>query len=452
MYRLLILLILFACKSGTQTGSENQTDAHSLNRDSLADAMEMWMLKACVDPWYPQIIDSTYGGYLSDFNYKWELDGRQNKMIVTQARHIWTASVLAEQYPDNTLYPQVAEHGFQFLRDKMWDAENGGFYQLVNRQGDPLGEDSQNGIIKTAYGNSFGMYGLAAYYRISKKEEVLDLAKKTFQWLEEHSHDPETGGYFQFLGEDGTPMKEGHTNPAKDQNSSIHLLEALTELYMVWPDDLLKERVREMLHLVRDTITNEKASLTLFLDKDWNPATNRDSSEEYIRQHIHEDHVSFGHDIETAYLLMEASHVIHAEDDAMTRMKAKKMVDHTIEYGWDDDNGGIYDGGYYFRDKPGMSIVLHEKAWWAQVEAMNTLLIMTDLYPDDPIDYEQYFLEMWEYTRDNLIDKEYPGIFVKGLDQSPDARKANKAGIWKGNYHNVRSFLNCIKRLRGLSE
>ena len=95
-----------------------------------------------------------------------------------------------------------------------------------------------------------------------------------------------------------------------------------------------------------------------------------------------------------------------------------------------------------------MTIVLHEKAWWAQVEAMNTLLIMSDLYPDDSLNYSQYFLEMWEYTKDNLIDKEYPGIYVKGLDQTPDAKMAAKAGIWKGNYHNLRSFLNCIKRLR----
>ena len=95
-----------------------------------------------------------------------------------------------------------------------------------------------------------------------------------------------------------------------------------------------------------------------------------------------------------------------------------------------------------------MTIVLNRKAWWAQVEAMNTLLIMADLYPDDALDYQAYFLKMWDYTQTNLIDKEYPGIFVGGLDQDPKARTAAKGGIWKGNYHNVRSFLNCIKRLR----
>ncbi|MCB0687771.1 MAG: AGE family epimerase/isomerase, partial [Saprospiraceae bacterium] len=212
MNRLLFFILLLACKSGTQpTDASMEAVQPHLNRDSLATAMEVEMQKACIDPWYPRIVDSVYGGFLSDFNYKWELDGRQNKMIVTQARHVWTASTLAESYPDNKLYPQIAEHGFQFLRDKMWDAKNGGFYQLVDREGNPTGVDPKYGQVKTAYGNSFGMYGLAAYYRLSKKEEVLDLAKKTFQWLEEHSHDPVKGGYFQFLLEDGTALKEGHT-------------------------------------------------------------------------------------------------------------------------------------------------------------------------------------------------------------------------------------------------
>ena len=449
MIRLLILLLLFACKSNSESTTALSDNPLRFDRDSLASEMEMWMKKACIDPWYPACIDAAYGGFFSDFNYKWELDGNQNKMIVTQSRHVWTASILFEHYPDEDLYHEVARHGFEFLKDKMWDSKHGGFYQLVSREGEPIRDDEEYGLIKTAYGNAFGIYGLAAYYRVSEDDRALDLAKRAFAWLESNSHDPVAKGYFQFLLEDGTPLTEGHTNPAKDQNSSIHLLEALSELYIVWPDSLLKERVQEMLELIRDTITTDIGSLTLFSDKNWNPASYQDSSEAVIRRHIHTDHISFGHDIETAYLLMEASHIIHDAHDATTRAKAKVMVDHTIEAGWDSENGGIYDGGYYFKNKPGMTIVLHHKAWWAQVEAMNTLLIMTDLYPDDPLNYSSYFLKMWHYTQENLIDKEYPGIFVGGLDQDPKARTAAKGGIWKGNYHNVRSLLNCIKRLRG---
>ena len=68
----------------------------------------------------------------------------------------------------------------------MWDKEYGGFHNLVSKTGEPI---AKKGEEKTAYGNAFGLYGLAAYARASQNEEALELAKKTFYWLEEHSHD-----------------------------------------------------------------------------------------------------------------------------------------------------------------------------------------------------------------------------------------------------------------------
>jgi mannobiose 2-epimerase len=58
----------------------------------------------------------------------------------------------------------------------------------------------------------------------------------------------------------------------KDQNSSIHLLEAFTELYEVWPDELVRSRLQEMLFLIRDIITTKKGYLVLFLKPDWTPS------------------------------------------------------------------------------------------------------------------------------------------------------------------------------------
>jgi mannobiose 2-epimerase len=121
----------------------------------------------------------------------------------------------------------------------------------------------------------------------------------------------------------------------KDQNSSIHLLEAFTELYQVWRDPLVAERLKEMLFLIRDTIVDDKGSLILFLHPDWTPVSFRDSSEEVILKHRNLDHVSFGHDVETAFLLLEASHVAGIDNDTATLRIAKKMVDHSIRNGWD---------------------------------------------------------------------------------------------------------------------
>src|SRR5690606_18141092 len=154
----------------------------------------------------------------------------------------------------------------------------------------------------------------------------------------------------------------------KDQNSSIHLLEAFTELYRVWPDPRVKARLMEMLHLIRDTITTEKGYLTLFLHPDWTPVSFRDSSHQTIEEHHNLDHVSFGHDVETAYLMLEASHVAGLHDDTLTLRIAKRMVDHALENGWDTVAGGFYDAGYYFADQKGITITRETKNWWTQAE------------------------------------------------------------------------------------
>ena len=164
------------------------------------------------------------------------------------------------------------------------------------------------------------------YYQLTHDTAALALAKKAFYWLEDHSHDSLHKGYFQHLQRDGTPIQRTSNTPAfaetgyKDQNSSIHLLEALTELYEVWKDPLVRERLQEMLFLIRDTIITPRGNLTLFFQWDWTPVSIQDSSRDYILHHHNLDYVSFGHDVETAYLMLEASQTLGFKNDTVTLM------------------------------------------------------------------------------------------------------------------------------------
>jgi mannobiose 2-epimerase len=415
----------------------------------LTDALN----KGILEVWYPRTIDSVSGGFLSDFDYKWEMKGSQNKMIVTQSRHVWTCSTIAEFYPERKDYfLKIARHGVQFLKEKMWDSENGGFFNLVDREGNVLKSGKAGQIIKEAYGNAFAIYGLAAFARASGDTAALSLAKKAFVWLDQHSYDPQYGGYFQFLETDGTPLKSGLNGvPPKDQNGSIHLLEAFTELYRIWPDPLVKERLLMMLTLIRDRITHPKGYLQLFLNEDLSPVSYRDSSEEIRKKNWHHDHISFGHDVETAYLMLEASEIAGIENDTITLRKAKRMVDHSIKNGWDKELGGFYEAGYYFKGQDTVTIIKDTKNWWAQAEGLNSLLLMSQLFPDDAHNYKSLFLNEWEYIDKYLIDHEHGDWYPNGIDKEPDEKLAMKAQIWKGNYHTSRALMNCLKRLQHTS-
>ncbi|RYF92452.1 MAG: hypothetical protein EOO00_07245, partial [Chitinophagaceae bacterium] len=264
-------------------------------------------------------------------------------------------------------------------------------------------------------------------------------------------------GYFQHLGRDGTPVVRLKTAPStsdigyKDQNSSIHLLEAFTELYSVWKDKLVRERLEEMLLLIRDRITTPKGYLSLFLQRDWTPVSFRDSSKTAILRHTKLDHVSFGHDVETAFLLLEASHALGKEKDTQTLIIAKRMVDHALLNGWDKRKGGFYDEGYYFKNQPGITIIKDTKNWWAQAEGLNALLLMADLFPHDRMHYFERFKQQWKYIQTYLIDHVHGDWYAEGLDKSPKVKTSLKGHIWKGNYHQFRALQNCLERLRSVS-
>ena len=398
-----------------------------------------------LNKWYPQAVDGEYGGFLSTFTYDFKPTGPQDKMIVTQARHVWTTAKAAERYPAVAHYKDNSRHGFLFLRDVMWDKQYGGFYNLVDRKGNVKGSGE-----KEAYGNAFGLYALSAYYHMSHDTAALSLAKKSFAWLEQHSHDPIRKGYFQNLRRDGTPIKRDASIPStattgyKDQNSSIHLLEAITELYAVWPDPLVRERLTEMLYLIRDVITTPNGNLTLFLQPDWKPVSFRDSSETVVLKHRNVDHVSFGHDVETAYLMLEASHALGLKNDTKTLEVGKRMVDQALANGFDKQVGGFYDQGYYFRDKPGMTIINDSKNWWSQAEGLNTLLLMANRYPNDPMHYLDQYKLLWQYCQKYLIDHQYGEWYEEGLDKDPERRTALKGHIWKAAYHTYRALSNCV--------
>ncbi|HEY1870142.1 MAG TPA: AGE family epimerase/isomerase, partial [Chitinophagaceae bacterium] len=307
-------------------------------------------------------------------------------------------------------------------------------------------------------GNAFAIYGLSACYECSHDTAALNLAKTAFIWMEKNSHDPVYKGYYQHLNRDGShvirtaDVKSTSDLGYKDQNSSIHILEALTELYKVWPDNLVRQRLQEMLELIRDKIVTSKGYLQLYFTYDWKPISYRDSADSIIKKNHYIDHVSFGHDVETAYLMQEASELLYSKADTRTLAVGKKMVDHALKNGWDNNAGGFYDEGYYFKNKPGITITYNTKNWWAQAEALNTLLMFSEMYPNDEMQYQQKFFKEWRYAQTYLIDHEHGDWYEEGLDNSPEYKTKLKAQIWKATYHVFRAFMNCINRIDSMKK
>jgi mannobiose 2-epimerase len=203
-----------------------------------------------------------------------------------------------------------------------------------------------------------------------------------------------------------------------------------------------------MFILIRDTFVHTDGYLRLYFQPDWTLVTSNPGEEESQPESWFLNHFTYGHDVETAYLLLETAHVLGRGDHEKTHAIAKKLVDHSLASGWDTLNGGFFDAGV--SGDGGIRIVNNHKSWWGQVEGMNALLLMHTLYPGDPHDYYDKFLKSWEHIDTYLIDKTYGGWYNNATDTYPDNVDQLKSHIWKTTYHNARGMLNCIRMLRSM--
>jgi len=413
---------------------------------SLADEVENHWRQEELPKWFPRCIDQEHGGFYPHFREDWSRGEVNDKTIVYQARMTWVSAQVALAYPEaREEYLGYTRHGLKLLADVLWDAEYGGFYWGLDENGKTT---ASFGDEKHAYGISFGLYGACAAYEATRDAEALDLAQRTFAWLEKHAHDSVHGGYYEALtrsgrviggsGPDFARPAPGRTTDQlgtlygfKSMNSHIHLLEALTSLYRIWPDALVEARLREVWVLVRDKIAVEPGCLNLFFTPDWRAVP---------------DHDSFGHDVETAFLLIEAAEALNQPEDARTLDVARSLVDHALAWGWDRERGGFYDKGAAFH-----AAWQREKIWWTQAEGLNALLLMHERFPTPDRRYFQAFLQQWDFIRKYQIDPRHGGWHESVSEEGIAEPGKPKATIWKAAYHNGRALMTVAARLRTLA-
>jgi mannobiose 2-epimerase len=403
----------------------------------LADQVEASLFRDDLNKWFPAAIDDKHGGFLENFRYDWSPGRAGVKSIVYQSRLTWLSAAAALRYPkDAERYRAITRHGVQALAGKMWDPIHGGFFWAVDDSGKPTGD---HGPEKHAYGNGFGIYSAAASFQATHDPAALELAKMAFAWLDQHAHDAEHGGYYEALTVEGRPNLTAEGRDAigtpygqKSMNTHIHLLEALTTLHEVWPDPTVTARLREVFDIILTKVYAEPGYQHMFFRPDWTPVPSPES---------------YGHDIETGYLLTEAAAALGMADDPAVLHTARNLVDHPLEVGFDHERGGFYDSGTVDgRD------LKTEKIWWVEAEGLNALRLMHERYGSQTPKYWDAFVKQWDFISRHQIDSEHGGWYpTVNADGNPQARRA-KSDAWTEGYHQGRAMLNVTERLRKLAE
>jgi len=373
--------------------------------------------------WEENTIDHKYGGFLGKINHENVVFDNAPKGVVLNARILWSFSS-AYLHSKNDTYLKIAERAFKYIVQYFWDQEFGGVYWTVDFKGEPLDTKKQ------IYALAFVIYGLTEYYQASGDKEAISFALKCYHDIENHSFDKENGGYLEALTRnwmeiDDLRLSNKDVNEKKTMNTHLHILEAYTNLYRVWPDKELKKVISSLLNVFIEHIIDPKTNhLILFLDENWTAKSKT---------------VSYGHDIEASWLLLEAAEVIQ-DEKLIERFKlvAVQMADAASK-------GIASNGALIYECEPAADHIIGEKHWWVQAEAMVGFFNAWQLTGEQK--YYNHFTGLWSFVDKYIIDHER-GEWVWGINEDYSIMDhEDKVGLWKCPYHNSRACLEILHRL-----
>jgi len=361
------------------------------------------------------------------------------KGLVQHGRMLWTFA-RAHRALGNPDYRLIAQHAREALMNWFWDSRHGGLFWMVDYRGQPMEID------KWVYGQAFGIYAMAECHLDSGDAACLQRAIDLYRLLESCCRDPQHGGYSEVCRRDWAPAPDRHVDPtplpvAKGMNTHLHLLEAYTNPLRAWDQaDLraspaiprrdgaeLRASLRALIELTLLRIINPATGqFSLYFDRQWQSLS---------------DVVSYGHDIEGSWLLVEAADVLGDADLlAQARRAALRMAHATLEQGVDAD-GGVFNEG----DPLGPTD--RGKIWWPQAEAAVGFLNAFQLSGD--AHFLDATLASWRFIQERIVDKEN-GDWFWGLDAAGRVLDREKAGPWKAAYHSGRACMEVMRRVEEL--
>lgn len=359
-----------------------------------------------------------------------------NRACVLNARILWTFAAAAARYPEPA-YAAMARRAYQVLTTHFADREHGGFFMELTPD-NQIAND-----LKHTYAQAFALYALCQYFAFDGSAAVRQSLQDLFALLEAKAKDPRHAGYREAFTRDWRPSAENRMadhNEPKSMNTHLHVLEAYAALARVWPDPRVLGRLRELLTLFLDRIIRPTGHLGIFFDDD------------FVETPASTAVCSFGHDVEAAWLLLEAAHALgDAGLLARTQAASLKLLDAVERVGLDKD------GGMFLESVRHGSHVRTNKHWWIQAETL--VGFMNGYQLTGQARYWEAVKLSWDFIDRHVIDRARGEWFTKvdrlgrpfltepPDDPSPYYRNDWKIDPWKCPYHNGRACLEMIQRL-----
>ena len=392
------------------------------NPGILKSEVEKELIRNILPFWSKKMIDTENGGFYGRIEGNGNVEHDADKGCVMNSRILWTFSAAYRILKDPE-YLAVAKKSKEYLLNYFFDKKYGGVFWLIDYKG-----NLRDGK-KQIYAQAFTIYALAEYYRVTGDKNTLDKAIELFKLIEKYSFDKKLDGYFEAFSNEWGPiddlrLSDKDANEKKTMNTHLHILEAYTNLYRIWKDDRLKQKLSGLINVFTDKIVNSRTfNLNMFFDEEWNDKT---------------DLVSFGHNIESSWLIYEAAQVL---GDNTIIENVKEICLRIAEV---SKNGLMPDGSMIYEKFFKTGHIDTDRHWWVQAESVVGYLNAFTLSGRE--EFLEIALAAWKFISGNIVDRQN-GEWYWSVDEKlrPNI-KDDKAGFWKCPYHNGRMCLEIIER------
>src|SRR5512136_486324 len=351
----------------------------------------------------------------------------RDKYIWSNARALWTFSALVNRIASTygvsadtrEAWRQAAANQYRFLKQHGRDA-NGYWVFVVDETGHVLvGENS-------IYTDTFAIYGLVEYFRMTGDKEALTIARETAASCRER------------LARPGTYKTAPYPTPAgmKPHGEAMQFSLVFSELgHELRDESILAEGLRYGREVLDHFYRADRGVLLEYLGLDnsvWDTPEGRTMVP--------------GHGIESLWFQI---HNFTRVGDAARARQAATAMRACLERGWDTEYGGLFLGIDVDGKRPPYWKHAEKKIWWVFTEAMcGTLLAYEQLQEDWCL---EWYWKAHDWAQAHFPDKEH-GEWTQRLD-----RRGNKIDEVivlpvKDPFHLPRALITAIQTLDRLTQ
>jgi mannose/cellobiose epimerase-like protein (N-acyl-D-glucosamine 2-epimerase family) len=401
-----------------------------------------------VEPLVPRCVDREYGGFLVDFDERWQPAGPHDKTLEHASRTTLAFALVDRAIPGEGC-DRLVRHGCAFLQEVMWDAAHGGFFVKVDRSGRPYWEGLKHPHAVTYAAEAF----LLAEPYLPPGEGRL-WARRALAWLDDVAWDPTHGGYWGSFRRNNERYPDGARLPTpdgrdvlglrpgfKEMNTQGDAIEMLTTFVARGLGGPIAERLAWLVGLVVDRLTDSTGVMPYLYRPDWRPVP---------------DVVRVGQQFQMIHRLAAVA-AMRGAPGLVAR--AREIGDFCLASAHHPSGGFCFAVSGDGRTWPSTGPSTDLRQWWVQLEAARALhtLATHEAIDRDARDlYGRARDEQWVFLRDHFFDTRSGGIRELAAKSNtrwhahlphwlrprpPGSGPLHKTHGWKDPLHEVGTFL-----------